>query len=303
MGWNAIDQQVQALCDRLARDPATVLLEVMKLLAEERDAGCLRPSVRLRLFGIAMTAHRRIGDFELAEQAAIEGSMIAARSPIANADYLLHLATLRIVQDRPDDAIRSIDRAAKLMRRELAKPEPTAKESQRRRRWMRTAKASSSVLRGQVLVLHSKGSVDQVFTETFEALQLTSDLVKATSYTRRVHLAAVTVLCSLLVKYGTATIAGQAIEILDRAEHVLIYRCRVAPDHVHRIKLKWCRALVLARLGSLNKAERLLVEVVERLAAQGFENDTQRALDALVWVIERTTRPARAGYYELKYRG
>ncbi len=134
-------------------------------------------------------------------------------------------------------------------------------------------------------------------------MRLTSDLVKASTYTRRVHLAGVTLLCALLVQYGTSAIVRQAAQLLDHAERVLIYRCRVPPDHVHRIKIKWGRALTLARLGSLSRAETLLKRVVEQLLARGWNHDASQALDALVWVIEQTKMPGRASFYVWKYTG
>ena len=107
---------------------------------------------------------------------------------------------------------------------------------------------------------------------------------------------------ALMVRFGTPSIVGQAERLLDHAEHTLIYRCRVPADHVHRIKVKWCRALILAWQGALPRAEALLLDVIERLRARGWNDDANRALDALVWVIEQTKMPGRAGFYVWKYK-
>ncbi len=188
------------------------------------------------------------------------------------------------------------------MLRELAKPEPSAKESKRRRRWMRAAVGVACVLRGEVFLHMSEGSAEGAFNDAFKAMRLTSNLVKASSHTRRVHLSGVTLLCALLVQYGTREIAQQAVQLLDHAERILIYRCRVPADHVHRIKIKWGRALTEARLGSLHKAERRLIQVIDQLIERGWKHDASQALDALVWVIEQTQWPVRAGYFVMKYK-
>jgi hypothetical protein len=238
----------------------------------------------------------------VADQAAVEGSMIATRSPVANADFLLHVASLRIVQERPAEALRAVNQAAKLLAAELNQPQPSAKESRRRRRWMRSAVGVAHVTRGEIFLHLSEGSIEEAFADAFEALRLTSDLVKASRYTRRAHLAGVTLLCTLLVRFGTPSIVSEAERLLDHAEHTLIYRCRVPPDHVHRIKVKWGRALILARQGALPRAEALLLDVIERLRSRGWDDDAKRALDALVWVIEQTKMPGRAGFYVWKYK-
>lgn len=302
MGWVPINRRIEDLRDGLAVDPATVRDEVVEILDETTPARRVSPSARLRLVGLAVAAGRKLGDLEAADQIAAEGSMIATRSPVANADFLLHVAALRIVQEQPAEALRAVNQAEKLLIEELDKPQPSAKESQRRRRWMQSAVGVAHVTRGEVFLFLSEGSIDQAVADALEALRLTSNLVKAPSYTRRVHLSAVTLLCALLVRFGTPKIVDEAIRLLDHAEHILIYRCRVPPDHVHRIKIKWGRALALARLGSLSKAETLLLDVIERLLARDWKDDAKRALDALVWVVEQSEMPVRARYFVLKYR-
>ena len=303
MGWAPINQRIEQLRDRLAVDPGAVRREVAKLLAETRPNRRVSPSGRLRLLGLVVAAGRKQGDLEAADRTAAEGSMISTRSPVANADFLNHVAALRIVQNRPTEALKAVNLAAQLLADELAKPEPSAKESRRRRRWIQSAIGVSHVTRGEIFLHLSEGSVEGAFADAFEALRLTADLVKATPFTRRVHLAGVTLLCALLVRFGTSAIVKQTVELLDHAERILIYRCRVPPDHVHRIKIKWCRALTLARQGALPRAEAMLLDVIERLLTRGWEDDAKRALDALVWIIEQTKMPGRAGFYLWKYSG
>jgi hypothetical protein len=140
MGWGPVDPRIEKLRSGLADDPAAVRREVANLLAEARARDRrLRPADRLRLLGLVVAAGRKLGDLDSAEAAAIEGSMIATRSRVANADFLNHLAALRIVQERPADALWAVDQAAELLAEELKKPQPSSKESLRRRRWIQSS--------------------------------------------------------------------------------------------------------------------------------------------------------------------
>ncbi|MCP3956678.1 MAG: hypothetical protein GY719_02380 [bacterium] len=291
----------------MASSPVAVRLEVLQLLdeggPEDRPVDRLRPSHRLRLLGLLVAAGRKLGELDRAEAAAAEGSRVVTSSTVANAEFLLQLGALRIVQNRPEDALYVVNGARLLTARELEKPEPSAKESRRRRRWIQATNAAAHVIRGEVFLNLSEGSMEGAFADALKALRQTANLVKASSHSRRVHLSAVTLLCALLVRFGTTAIVDESIQLLDEAERLLIYRCRLPPGHLHRIKIKWGRALAVARLGSLRKAEVLLLDVIDRLIAGGWKDDAKRALDALVWVVERTNMPARAGYYLLKYSG
>ena len=306
MGWRPIEPVIEALRDGLASDPAGVRRQVQGILdnhprADGRPTGRLRPADRLRLLGLVVAADRKLGDFTAGEVAAMDGVTTRTSSPVAQADFLLQLGAFRMDQERGEEALAFINRAKYLMTRELEKPQPTAKESLRRRRWIQATKAASHVLRGQVWWHLSIGSIEKAFSDALEALQLTSSLVKASSHMRRVHLSAVVLLCALLVKFGPPERVQRALEYLTQAERTLIYRCRLPADHAHRIKLKWCKALAYARQGSLEKAERILVDVIERLIALGFNEDARKALDALVWVLEQTRFPLRACYMLNKY--
>ena len=306
MGWVPFDRRVEVLRDRLATNPVGVQLEVAQLLDEGRSGDQppqrLRPSDRLRLSGLVIAANRKLGEIDAAEARAAEGAMITTSSPVANAEFLLQVGVLRIVQGRAKDSLQVVEWARELTTQELEKPEPSAKESQRRRRWMRATNAAAHVIRGEIFLNLSAGTIEGAFSDALTALQKTSQLVKASAHTRRVHLSAVTLLCALLVRFGRPALVKEAARLLDNADRILIYRCRVPPGHVHRIKIKWGRALTLARLGALPRAEKLLVDVLERLVASGFQDDAKRALDALVWVVEQSKWPQRAGYFVWKYR-
>lgn len=306
VGWTPFDRRVEELRNRLADSPASVQLEVWQLLSDtgagDRPTQRLRPSDRLRLLGLAVAAGRKLGELDAADATAAEGLRITTPSTVANAEFLLQVGALRIVQERSTDAVQVVEWARQLTAQELEKPEPSAKESQRRRRWIQATNAAAHVIRGEIFLNLSEGSIEEAFSDALTALRQTGDLVKASAHTRRVHLSAVTLLCALLVRFGSPKIVEEAVQLLDHAEHILIYRCRVPPDHVHRIKIKWGRALTLARSGSLAKAEKFLINVVDRLLTVGLKDDARRALDALVWVVEQTRWPQRAGYFVLKYK-
>ena len=299
MGWSPIERRIEGFRDRLAGDPAGVREEVRDFLQQETR---LRPSDCMRLWGLVISAGKKLDEFEAADEAALAGLAIGSTSAVANADFLLQLGILRMVEHRPEEALGAVNRAREMMAAELAKRTPSTKEGQRRRRWIQATKAAAYVVRGEIYLHLSEGSAEKAFADALEALRLTASLVRASSHTRRVHLSAVTLLCALLVRFGSAEMVEKVLCVVDHAEEILIYRCRIPPDHVHRIKLRWCRALAIARKGSLARAERLLLEVIDRLIAGGLKDDAKRAVDALVWVIEQTRTPGRAGYYVLKYR-
>ncbi len=298
MGWSPIEGCIEGFRDRLAADPAGVREEVRAFLREDKR---LRPSDRMRLWGLVVSAEHKLDELEAAEEAVLTGLAIASSSAVANADLLLQLGTLRMGQHRPEEALGAANRARQLMTDELAKPTPSTKESKRRRKWIQATKAAACVVRGEIFLHLSVGSAERAYADALDALRLTAELARASSHTRRVHLSAVTLLCSLLIRFGPPEIVAETLRVIDHAERILIYRCRIPPDHLHRIKLRWGRALALSRMGSLDRAERLLIDVVERLLARGLKDDAKRALDALVWVVEQTRRPARAAYFALKY--
>ncbi len=306
MGWVPFDRRVEEPRSRLANDPARVRLELRQVLDADRPEGQLnqrlQPSERLRLLGLAVAASRKLGDFDAADVSAAEGLRITTPSTVANAEFLLQLGALRIVQGRAREAVQVVEWARQLTALELEKPEPSAKESKRRRRWIRATNAAAHVIRGEIFLNLSEGSIEGAVTDALKALRQTSNLVRASAHTKRVHLSAVTLLCTLLVRFGSSQVVDEAAQLLEHAEYDLIYRCRVPPDHVHRIKIKWGRALTSARSGSFSKAERLLIDVIDRLLAVGLKDDARRAVDALVWVIEQTRMPQRAGYFVLKYQ-
>lgn len=298
MGWTPIERHIEGFRDRLAADPAGIREEIQTLLRQEPS---LRPSDRMRLLGLVVAAGKKLDEFDAADEAALAGLAIGSTSAVANADFLLQLGILRMVERRPGEALTAVNRARDLMTAELAKRKPSTKEGRRRRRWIQATKAAAYVVRGEIYLHLSVGSADRAFADALEALRLTANLVRASSHTRRVHLSAVTLLCALLARFGSPEMVDEALRVVDHAEETLIYRCRTSPDHVHRIKLKWCRALAIARKGSLARAERMLLEVIDRLMAKGLRDDAERAVDALVWVVEQTRTPGRAGYFVLKY--
>ena len=70
---------------------------------------------------------------------------------------------------------------------------------------------------------------------------------------------------------------------------------------MHRLRIRGCRALVLARLGSTRQAESLLADVLEQFTKQGQSVAAAHALDALCWVIERTGQVGRAALVRRKW--
>ena len=56
-------------------------------------------------------AGKKLDELEMADEAALVGLAIGSTSPVANADFLLQLGILRMVECRPDEALGAVDRA------------------------------------------------------------------------------------------------------------------------------------------------------------------------------------------------
>jgi hypothetical protein len=93
---------------------------------------------------------------------------------------------------------------------------------------------------------------------------------------------------SFLLTQGVGTAADDMRAVLGLVDeaHQLLRRRRVPSRHPHMLKLRGIRALALARLGSVELAERMLGQVVDGLREQGRERDAKLAAEQLLWIVE-----------------
>ena len=285
------------LRERVCSAPSDVLREVEDLLQSKPGR-----ADRLRLLGLSLACCRNLEDErrgrKLMEQADELG---AVRHPVARADWALQVGSfLTFAKDRAG-AEDSIRRGLEIVENELQGPTPSSKGARQRRAWFEAWGAVLRVVRGET-ALRLAGDAGQAFRDALEVLRTLRQLDGQTSPSRggtgcnrrRAHLAAVTLLSVTLADHGSVSVLPEVLELLRQAEKVLIYKLKRSADDMHRIRIRWCRALVLARLGSTRQAEGLLVDVLERLTRQGHSSTAKHALDGLCWVIERAGHTGRA---------
>jgi hypothetical protein len=179
---------------------------------------------------------------------------------------------------------------------EVAKLEGEEDSTQKRRQKLLSSKAAYLVIRAQIALFLKVGSAAQAMGDVLEALALTthrSDL--------RVRMAAITVLSTLLIRFGTLDNVTRALQLLDQADKELARR-RFRRSHSHRVLIRWGKALALARLGMVDRAEQIMAEVIEKLIAAGARQDAENAVEALAWIVEeRAGKQGRANYLRGRY--
>ena len=129
MGWSPVERHIEDLRDRLAANPAGVREEILAFL---RRGQKLRPSDRMRLWGLVVSAGKKLGEFEAADEAAMAGLAIGSTSAVANADFLLQLGILRMAEHRPDEALRAVNRARRSRSPDQAEMVPGARDGPER---------------------------------------------------------------------------------------------------------------------------------------------------------------------------
>lgn len=115
-------------------------------------------------------------------------------------------------------------------------------------------------------------------------------------------MAAITVLSILLMRFGTFRDVTRALLLLDQADKKLARR-RFRRSHGHRVRIRWSKALALARLGMVDRAEQIMTEVIEKLLAAGSRRAAGDAVEALTWIVEeRAGQVGRAEYLKRRYQ-
>jgi hypothetical protein len=108
--------------------------------------------------------------------------------------------------------------------------------------------------------------------------------------TPRTKVAALTLLAQVTIKTGRIRDLIQVSTLLGRTARELPKRERLA-----HAQIRACRAIIAARFGALEEAERLLFRSLDTFRDLGAIGAYKQAITALVWVIdERGGRPDRA---------
>ena len=289
------EKRLESLRDRLAADPAGVKADVLNELAVNRKV-VTEPSLRARFYGVlvACCSHQRdfAGGLQVLEIAKKIGG-----SPAARAELLAQGASLHIGRRDAESALGLIETSLELLRGELAKPDGVRTGAQERRRQLLVSRAAYLVIRAEITMHLKVGSLRQAMADALEALSLTSH-----KSALRVRMAATTLLSNLLTRYGTLSDVTQALRLLDKADKELARR-RIRRSHGHRVRIRWGKALALARLGMVDRAEQIMTEVIEKLLAAGSRRVAGDAVEALAWIVEeRAGQVGRAEYLKRRYQ-
>jgi len=291
MDWGS---RLKAWRDRLTEDPAGVRTEIARAL--EQDDERPGPTDHVRLYTLLVSANRDLGDSAAGLQALESGQSLHG-SAAARADLLAAGASLNAVARRDADAARElIQQALRLVEGELSRPPSRSYSARKRRQGLVDTKATCLIIRSDVaLWLEERQTPAAAMADVLEALELTAGGAEV-----RVRMAAISRLAGVLLHFGSLNGVTRALELVDQADRTLARR-RVRRSHLHRILLRWVRALALARLGSVDRAENIMADVIEHLRRKGQVERLKHAVDALAWIVgERAGRPARAEYLRRK---
>jgi tetratricopeptide (TPR) repeat protein len=289
------DKRLESLRARSADDPAGVKAEILNELAVNRKA-VTEPSRRVRFYGLLVACCRHLCDFAGGLQVLGIAKTIGG-SPAARAELLAQGASLHIERRDGDSACDAIEASLELVRGELAKSEGTSPDALKLRQQLLVSKAAYLVIRAEIATHLKVGSPSEAMADALEALGLASH-----KSALRVQMAATTLLTTLLTRFGTLRDVTQALALLDQADKELARR-RVRRSHGHRVRIRWGKALALARLGMIDRAEHIMAEVIEKLIAAGARQDAENAVEALAWIVEeRAGKQGRADYLRRRYR-
>ena len=288
MGWTKLDTVIERTRDRVTEDPAAAREGITELLSTTGS-----PSGRVRLWALMMLACRRVGDLEAAFEAYRTARRIRRACDFARADLEEQATLLHIVSGDLDAARAAIGKAIALIRPLAENPRGASKGARRMARRDRAKYAATLIVRGEVArnLEGDAASLRRALADALEALRWVDP-----RHAMRVHLSAVSLLCTVMAKAGTPEDAAYALRLVDESDKLLRKR-RISSRHLHRIILRWIRALAIARLGASEQAERILTEVVRSLQQLGLDDDADRAGADLVWVIgERAGKLGVARY-------
>ena len=213
----------------------------------------------------------------------------------ARAELLAQGASLHLGAGDATAARETLVRALDLVEGELGRPPGSSYSARKRRQWLTDLKSYCLTLRSEVATGLEDDHVSAM-ADVLQALSLTSE-----RSTLRVRMAAVSCLAAVLLHFGSLKEVVRALRLIDDADRSLARR-RVRRSHLHRVLLRWARALAMARLGSVDRAENIMIDVIEHLQRKGQTERLKHAVDALAWIVgERAARPARALYLRRKY--
>lgn len=281
------DRRIESFRDRLANDLPGTRHVIERELTENSEV-MQSPTLQVRLLSLLVACCRDLGKIDEG-LAILERARSLGGSPVARAELATHAALLHLVRGHGAAAGEAVHEALELVDAELAKPVGTSAFSRRRRQWFTNHKAACLVIRGEIAFRLGERPLKDAMADALSALALATH---RTAY--RARIGAVTLLTYLLTRFGTLDDVSQALQLLDAADRDLARR-RVTRKHDHRVRLRWGKALALARLGMVDRAEEILREVIRALIAADAVTAAREAVESMAWLIrERAGKPERA---------
>ena len=305
----ALHGLTERLRDRICSAPSDVLREVETYLADP-----VSRTDRVRLLGLGLACCRNLSDFRRGNALVRQAGAVTrtVRHPMARAEWALQLASFRgATGDRPG-ALQAISEGLEVVEAERARSPGTSKAARQRRDWFEVWALALRVVRGEIFYLLSGPDRARELRDTFaDVLGILQDTPSSnltgrgwTGHNRRrLHIGAVVLLGYLVMETGHVAALREVLVLLRQAEEVLIYRLKRNGDDGHRLKIRMCRALILARLGSTRPAEGIMLDVLERFTRQGQVTAAAHALEGLCWILERAGQTGRVAFMRQKWGG
>ncbi len=284
MGWNQSATRIEELREMTGRDPRGTLAEIEAALEAQPS-----PTYRASLYGLKSACLRHLGQNEASAEALDIGDGLRRVGPLARADLSNHRSSLLSLQEDWTGAIEAANKALSLLPPE--KPVKTIKTAWgRRQQRTRQARAAAAYMhRGQArLGTGGTGDIQRAHQDATKALEIAPTL--------RTRQAAVTLLAHAIIK-------GGGVDDLRRAGQLLEKTAKDIPrsDLIATAQVRWCRALILARFGSLEQAESFLTKSIDTFRDLGAVTEYRNATKALVWLIrDRQGNPDRARFMAKK---
>lgn len=286
MQWRALDSAIGRIRRGIADDPRAARQEIRELL---KSAG---PTARVRLWGLEIVACSYMGRFEEGLRAYAAGRKLRG-SVLARAELEASLAGLHIDRGDLEEATAAADRAVSLIRPEALATTPRSKRMERS---IRTMYGAALIVRAQAGALPGSPRPSTV-GDVLEAFPWIDP-----RYAMHVHLAAVSTLATLLTTRATTPEDLRTALRLEEEAQRLLRRRRVRACHPHRAQLRGIRALVLAKLGAVSRAEEVMAHrVIPDLRAAGLDSAADQMGEFLLWIVaERAGQEGRARYLRRK---
>lgn len=278
------DTAVAAARDMAPRDPEGALKRTLEI-GRETDY----KSGRIRAFAVAMYALGILGRYDQALTCYEEGLELASRaSKMALAELELEVASIHLFEGNPDEASVHLALGRRHLEAPLARASRNRSEGGRRKlRWLEVLQANAEWLAGVIAL--RKGDIHKAYRAGLLMAEISDE--------KTVQRSSVT-----LIAAAAFAIPGEnreklteALEMVEQTEAKLTRW----DNPVHKLKLRWTRAGILARLGELLQAERILEQVTGLLRAHNYHRDAEKAEQDLRWIRDKLREEAGWGLHPL----